>query len=123
MASLKKGMTRREAAEFFQVGTASIDRWTALKKATGGLEPRAHGGGRGRAIDGAEDQVLKTLIDEKPDRTYAELTHLLTERLARTFSASAVVRAVKRLGLTLKKSVSRPRSRTGKTSRSAESRF
>jgi transposase len=117
MAAVDRGMTQEEAAEVFGVGTASIYRWATARRRTGSLEPKPHGGGRGRAFSDHEERVVKALLDAKPDRTLAELQALVEKRFKRYISASAVVRCLKRLGITRKKRPSaRPRG-TAPTSR------
>lgn len=101
-------MTHKQAAEFFDIGEATIDRWSMLRNATGSLAPRPHGGGHPRAFDEEGDRKLQALVEEKPDRTLAELTGLVQKRARVKASSSAVSRSLKRLNLTLKKSPSRP---------------
>lgn len=98
--------THKQAAEFFGVGEATVDRWSILRNKTGSLAPRPHGGGHPRAFDADGDRRLEQLVDEKPDRTLAELTALARRRIGVEASGSAVSRALKRLNLTLKKSLS-----------------
>ena len=109
-------MTQVEAAELFEVGPATVYRWSRAQRETGSVEPRPHGGGHPRALSADDDRFLLKLVEEKPDRTYAELTELLVSHTRRETHASSVVRAVKRLGLTLKKSASRRSSANGRTS-------
>lgn len=103
IAAIDAGMTQDEAAVVFTVGVATVYRWTALRRETGGLAPRPHAGGNPRAVDAADDEFLRELLGRKPDLTVAELTKLLSERGGRSKSRSAVTRALKRLGYTLKK--------------------
>lgn len=99
----EKQWTHKEAAEFFKVGEASVDRWSSLQRETGGVAARPRGGGRRRAVDAHGDRELRRLVREKPDRTIDELTALLRRRTSLKPSPSAVSRALLRLGLTLKK--------------------
>jgi transposase len=110
LAAVDNGMTHPEAAETFSIGQASVDRWVRLRRETGSLEPRPHGGGYPAAFDDEQREIVRQVVAEKPDRTLAELTVEVCARIKRTVSASAIVRAVKKLGLTLKKRSS-PRSR------------
>jgi transposase len=112
-------MTQEEAAEHFDVGSATVYRWLALKRETGSVAPRPHGGGFPAAFDDDDIQVVREVVAEKPDRTLAELTKEICARLKITVSESAVVRALKRLELTLKKKSSRRANRIDRTSRSA----
>lgn len=119
MAAVDGGMTWEQAAEVFAVGTATVYRWKAARAATGSLAPRPHGGGRKRALTESQDQIVKQLVAAKPDRTLAELTAVVVKRVRKSVSTSAVVRCLKRLGLTLKKRPSARPRRTAKTSRGA----
>ena len=101
--ALAKGMTQKEAAEVFSVGTATVYRWDRLQRETGSVEPRPHGGGNPRAVDAAGDEVLKALVAEKPDRFIPELTAELNERTELTASHASVSRALSRLGVSRKK--------------------
>lgn len=114
----ERGMTQEEAAEHFNVGSATVYRWLALKDETGSVAPRPHGGGFPAAFDEKGLEVVRQVVAEKPDRTLAELKKEICARLKKSVSESAVVRALKRLGLTLKKKYSLRASKTGRTSRS-----
>jgi transposase len=98
--------THMEAAVFFKIGKATIDRWVRLERETGALAPRPHGGGNPRSIDVRGDRALKRLVRAKPDLTLDELTERLKTVTPRGTSASSVGRALKRLGVTLKKRAS-----------------
>src|SRR4051812_44426326 len=109
------GMTEDEAAQVFGVGSASVYRWKALQRETGGLEPRPHGGGNPSALDDSRRQLLADIVREKPDRTLGELTAEIVKRTGKavkragkafSVSASSVGRALARLGLTRKKKLS-----------------
>jgi transposase len=93
----------REAARLFQVGTASLKRWRALRRGTGGLEPRPMGGSRnGRLSDGQAGE-LTSAVDEEPDRTIRELRDLLLARTGVSLGISTVSRRIRDSGLFLKK--------------------
>jgi transposase len=121
VAALKQ-MSHEKAAEVFSVGSATVYRWSRLQRETGGVEPRPHGGGQVRAFSEQEDELLKQIVAEKADRTIAELTAEICKQIARKVSTSAVVRSLKRSGLSLKKKSSPRSRRTGQTSRSATRR-
>jgi transposase len=102
----REPLTHKEAAEFFKIGEATVDRWSSLRRETGSVAPRPRGGNRPRAVNARGDQELKRLVSEKPDRTLAELTALLRNRTRSTASRSSVGRAIARAGLTRKKRAS-----------------
>lgn len=111
------GMTEEEAAELFGVGPATVYRWKALRRETGALEPRPHGGGNPSPLDEQRRKLLADIVHERPDRTLDELTAELVNRVGGPFSvsASSVSRAVLRLRLTRKKKSSPRSRRTGRT--------
>lgn len=100
-------MSQKEAAKLFSVGVATVYRWRRLVRETNSLEPRPHGGGQKPALSAEDDEVLRSLVADKPDRTIAELTTELVARIKKQVSTSAVSRALARLGLTLKKNAER----------------
>jgi len=98
--------THLDTAVFFKIGKATVDRWVRLERETGGVEPRPRGGGNPRSIDARGDRELKKLVREKPDLTLAELADRLKDKTPRGTSEASVGRALKRLGITLKKRAS-----------------
>ena len=114
VAALEGGKTIHTVAVEFKLGEATVYRWKRLKRETGSLAPRQRGGGHPRAIDGPAERLLAELVAAKPDLTLEELVKELS---AKGVSAgqSSVWRALRRLDLTLKKSLSKPRSASGRT--------
>lgn len=55
----------REVAERFKVTPKTVQTYRKLWKMTGSIQPRPHGGGRGRKID---DALLRQLLEEKGRR-------------------------------------------------------
>jgi transposase len=74
------------------------------------LEPRPPQLPNNFKLDEAELAELGELITAKPDMTLEELAAALSKKV----SVSTVHRATKKLKLTLKKSPSTPRNRTGR---------
>jgi transposase len=120
------GMSEDDAAALFGVGSATVYRWKALRRETGALDPRSHGGGNPAALDESKRRLLAKVVREKPDRTLHELTVEIMKRAnkiakrareAFSVSASSVGRALDRLGLTRKKKASRRSRRIAQTSR------
>jgi len=112
----QQGLEWAEAAELFGVGVASVGRWIRLAKEKGSLAPRPKGHRRA-AVSGDGVAVMRGLVEEKPDRTLAELAALYTERTGVKLSTSSTFRALRRLGLTLKKKRSVRSSAIAKTSK------
>jgi transposase len=102
-------------AQLFGIGSATLRRLVRRKRNTGSLEPAPAPHGFPPRISGPRLRSLALLVDKHPDATAAELTDMLNERISISVSRSAVVRAIKRLGLTLKKSPSRPARKRRRT--------
>jgi len=96
---VESGASRVSAAKFFKVGERTVRRWLCLKKETGKLSPRPHGGGYPPKIDLLE---LKKSVDLNPNQTLSELEE--------EFSASgaSLWHALKKLQYTYKKNSSLP---------------
>lgn len=103
-----QGHTYGAVAARFAVGESTVRSWLRRERLTGSRTPRPHPGGRSKL--GAEgEEVLRALIDERNERTLAELAHGLRERTGIGVSVMAVWRACERLGLRRKKKEPRPR--------------
>lgn len=122
-AVLEQGLGWSEAAELFRVGVAWVGRWVRLAREKSSLEPRPKGHRRA-AVSGDGVDIMRKLVEEKPDRTLAELAALYTQRTGASVSTSTVFRTLGRLGLTLKKRRSARPSANAMTSkrRSANTR-
>ncbi|MGE5754141.1 MAG: transposase, partial [Planctomycetaceae bacterium] len=81
------------------------------RRQTGSIAPKPHGGGQPPAFDGEAAERLRAAVAADPDATLKELA--AASRVA--CSTSAVDRALRRLGITRKKSRSGPPSRTGRS--------
>ena|SRR5580692_3350073 len=115
-------ITYAELADLFDVGEASVSRLLRRARENGSLERDAPGGGFPPRI--AEEQLpaLIRLVAEKPDRTLAELCEVWVQRHGGELSTASLCRALRRAGVTRKKSPSARRSKTARTSaRSAAS--
>jgi transposase len=115
VAAVEGGMSRREAAAHFQVGVSSAVRWVTQARETGGVAPRPQGGDRrSRAIEAQAERIL-ALITAGPDSTLEELNAALASD-GHAFSVSALSRFFQRRKITLKKRLSMPPNRSGRTS-------
>ena len=101
--------TRRQIAERFSVSVAWVHRLLQRRRDDGSIAPKPRSGGRPPAFDAASDERLRAANEANQDATLAELR----DAAGVACSLSALDRAVKRLGLTRKKSRPRPPSRTG----------
>lgn len=102
----QQGRTYSEVAELLGIGEATVSRILRLHRETGHVAPRARGGGNHSRIRGSVAETLVRLVEGKPDSTSAELAGNLLSTTGVHVSRSAVVRALSRLGYSLKKSPS-----------------
>ena len=110
LASVDRGMSRKEVARTFGVSEPTIRRYLGLRRQSGGVDPRPPSGPparKGRALE----EALPRQVSRNPDLT---LEHGVA------VSVSSVSRAFSRLGMPLKKSPSRPPSATRKNGLSGE---
>src|ERR1700757_1252017 len=108
VAAVVSGVSRRAAAERFDVSVSTAIRWTQRLKETGSPAARPMGGKRPFALASEADWVLARL-KQKPDIT---LNALLSELRARgvTVSYYGVWHFVTRAGLSFKKKPARQRA-------------
>lgn len=90
-------------AQQFRIGEATMRRLVALKRETGGVEPRPRRHGPPSTTTPAQLKVLKTILDRHPDYTYEQLTEHWNKALGTSKHRSSTVRCVAKLGYTLKK--------------------
>src|SRR5436309_12361574 len=67
----------RQLARRFCVSVTFITRLSRLRRQTGSLTPRPHGGGHHPALDEAGQRRLRQLLKEQPDATLEELARQL----------------------------------------------
>ena len=101
--------TRGQVAARFSVSVAWIRKLIRQRRETGSIEPKPRGGGRAPAFDGEAARRLREAVRADDDATLAELARAAGVSCC----ASAVHRALARLGITRKK------SRGGRPSRTA----
>jgi len=111
------GVPWEDIAGTFRVGIATVNRVIGRYRRTGSVEPRPHGGGQPAKIPDEDLPNLRALVERHPDATLAEYVELYAEETGVRISCSTVGRAFKRLRITRKKRLSRPRSSTARRSR------
>jgi transposase len=112
MAARDDGLTTVRVARMFRVSSSWVRRVMQRRREHGETAPRPRGGVTVVKID---LERLRALVEARPDATIRELH----ERLGVECNESAVGMALKRLGLTFKKSRSMRRSRIAPMSPSA----
>jgi transposase len=100
--------TREQIASRFSVSIAWIRKLIRQRRETGSIAPKPHGGGYPPAFDDEAARRLRAAVRSDDDATLEELGRAAGVAC----SASAVYRALDRLGLTRKKSRGGPPSRT-----------
>jgi transposase len=91
----------RQIARRFVVHVSFVIRLVRSYRETGTVQPRPHGGGRKPALGSEQLERLRALLRDRPDATLEELR----QALGASCSTMAIVRALKKLGLTRKKKV------------------
>jgi transposase len=119
VATWRKGqLTTEQLAERFSVGTATVKRLTRLYRETKSVAPRPHGGGQPRKIKPEQEALVEALVQAHPDWSEDQYAKHLTEAEGIRASAVTVGRVIRRLGYSVKKRPSLPKSATGRTSSS-----
>jgi transposase len=103
--------TREQIAARFSVSVTWIRKLIRQRRLTGSIAPRPRGGGRARAFDAEADRRLREAVRHDDDATLRELA----DAAGVACCASAVHRALKRLGITRKKSRGGRPSTTGRS--------
>jgi len=93
----------RQIARRFLVSVSFITRLLQRHRSTGSLQPKPHGGGNPPVLGPEGSERLRELIRERPDATLEELR----QRLGISCSLMTLSRALRNLGLPLKKKVPR----------------
>jgi transposase len=116
------GIAVEELADVFMVSESTIRRLLHLHGQTGSIDPRAHGGGRKRALSDADKKWLRQLVQSHPDWTTYEFTDAFNKWAGRALHRSIILRAIRELGFTRKKSrYSRPNATASESKRPAAS--
>src|SRR5690349_14323602 len=93
----------RELAGRFMVAYKTVQNYLNLVRETGSVTPLPHGGGPTPKLDEAGVQQVRTIVEEKNDRTLDEIAEELAVRKTAHVGRTTVWRALDRLGLTRKK--------------------
>jgi transposase len=106
----------RDVAARFNVAPKTVQNYLKRKRDTGSVEPLPHGGGPTPKLDEAGVRELRTVVEEKNDRTLNEIANELDRRCNVRVGRSTVWRIAERLGITRKKNATRRRSRSARGS-------
>jgi transposase len=100
--AVESGSSMRGAAARFAVSASSAIKLMARVRTTGSVAPARYGGHR-RPVLGPHENLLRALVDEKPDITLAEIQAELHRRCAITVCLATIHVHLRRLGLRHKK--------------------
>ena len=117
LAAVDRGMPRKEVSRIFGVSEPTIRRYLRLRRETGGVDPRPVPGPQAKK-GAALEAALPSQVSRNPDLTLEEHCELFYDEHKTVVSTATVSRALKRLGLPLKKSPFRPQSATKRDGRS-----
>jgi transposase len=95
--------SQRQVAGRFRVSLSFVARLMRRRRQTGALAPRPHGGGHPPALQAADLERLRQLVQQQPDATLKELR----QGLGVSCSLAAICRTLKKLDLPRKKKVLR----------------
>ncbi|HEY0778752.1 MAG TPA: helix-turn-helix domain-containing protein [Gemmatirosa sp.] len=104
-ASRADHLSPGEIAARFRVAHSTVRNWLRRARETGSVAAKPHGGGMPPKVDAAGAPVLEALVDDRNERTLAELAEGYRERTGTVLSLHAVRRACVRLDLRRKKKV------------------
>ncbi|MEN9796369.1 MAG: hypothetical protein RL653_65 [Pseudomonadota bacterium] len=97
------GLSDEEAAETFKVGEATVRRWRRLMREKGDVAPLPHNGGPDPKVAHEDESLVRTILRERPDATIQEIRDEWARQTGKEASRSSMVRALGRLGVSLKK--------------------
>ena len=110
--AVEGGLSRRAAAERFGIGVSTAIKWVRRWRETGSRAPMKFGGDRrSHRIDAFGDEIM-ALVETKPDITLAEIAARLENQHGVRLAPSTVWRFFERHGVTYKKRLRTPASRT-----------
>ncbi len=115
VAAMRDGVNTHQAAARFGIGIATAVRWRWQDRA-GRTDPLPMGGDRRSGRIEAEADFLLGLVSEKDDITLAEMQQRLADERGLNVGIGTVWRFFDRRGVTWKKRLRTPASRTGRTS-------
>jgi len=103
LGAIDAGLSQAEASRLFGVGTSTITRWRQRRRDTGQLAPKPRAG-RPPRIGPDQAPVLRRQVAQQPDATLA--AHCMQGAAGQgvQMSVATMSRAIRRLGITLKKS-------------------
>jgi transposase len=112
VTAIDEGMSRRAAAERFDVAPSVAVKLYAAWRRTGSVEPKPQGGDRRSSRIEAMAESILALVDAAPDITLGEIAARLEADHGQRFAPSVVHGFFARRGTTFKKNRARRRAGT-----------
>jgi transposase len=109
LGAIDAGLSQAEAARLFGVGTSTITRWRQRRAETQTLRPTPRPG-RAPRIGPAQADALQAQVAAHNDATLAEHCATWAREHNVPVSVATMSRAIRRLGITVKKSPVRRRT-------------
>lgn len=103
LGAIDAGLSQAEASCLFGVGTSTITRWRQQRRETGSLAPKPRSGRR-PVIGPDQTEALRRQVATSPDATLADHCAQWARDHGVQLSVAGMSRAIRRLGITLKKS-------------------
>jgi transposase len=100
--------SQRALADLFGVSVSFVEKLLRRHRNTGAVAPKQHAGGQKRRLTPAAETVLHEAVRDMPDVTLEELCIQVAARQGIQVSIPTMCRALQRLGLPRKKSLSTP---------------
>ena len=110
VGAIDAGMSRRAAADRFEIAPSAAVKWHQLWQRTGSVEPRPQGGDKRSKRIEAFAEVILALVADTPDITLVEIAERLERDHDERFAPSVVHRFFARRGITFKKNRARQRA-------------
>jgi transposase len=114
VVAVEGGLSRRRAAERFDVSPASAIRWCQRRKASGSVVPAKQGGDRKTKHIEAHADFILAEVEAAPDITLEELRTKLVEARGTRFGITTIWRFFARRKITYKKRPRMPPSSSGR---------
>lgn len=118
LGAIDAGLSQAEASRLFGVGTSTITRWRQRRRETGSVAPTPRRG-RCPTIGPAQADALRAQVARHADATLADHCAHWARAWATEVSVATMSRAIRRLGITVKKSPPRRRTGSGQADRVA----
>ena len=115
VGAIESGLTRRQAAEKYNVSVASAVRWHQRFRETGSVATDVIGGNRRPDRLSGYARIVKSWVDVQPDITLREIQERLEGEFGERFASSVIWRFLDRHNYTFKKRQATQQNKNGQT--------